>query len=131
MDYKTLLREDGSSGLTLTGGRLAKGGVIARARRSRPANRRGRRSLQLFIPRARLPVEDGRIHAPTGGRMTVVSAEGVCWAVRSVRDFGAGDLLEIAPPAGESWWLPFTKAAVPEVRIDERTIMALRPDETE
>jgi len=31
-DYKTLLREDGSPGLTLTGGRAAKGGVVVRAK---------------------------------------------------------------------------------------------------
>jgi 16S rRNA processing protein RimM len=62
----------------------------------------------------------------------VVSAEGdLLGHVRSVRDFGAGDLLEVAPPAGESWWLPFTKETVPEVQVDRRTIIALRPDEVE
>jgi 16S rRNA processing protein RimM len=35
-----------------------------------------------------------------------------------VADFGAGDLLEIAPASGgASWWTPFTREAVPEVDI--------------
>ena len=51
--------------------------------------------------------------------------------VKSVRDFGAGDLLEIQPPTGESWWLPFTREAVPEVRMTDRVVIAVRPEETE
>ena len=51
--------------------------------------------------------------------------------MKSVRDFGAGDLLEIQPPTGESWWLPFTREAVPEVRMTDRVVIAVRPEETE
>ena len=51
--------------------------------------------------------------------------------VRTVRDFGAGDLLEIEPPAGESWWLPFTREAVPQVSIANRRIVGVKPDETD
>jgi 16S rRNA processing protein RimM len=51
--------------------------------------------------------------------------------VRTVRDFGAGDLLEVQPSAGPSWWLPFTREAVPEVRLAEGVIVAVAPDETE
>jgi len=51
--------------------------------------------------------------------------------VKSVRDFGAGDLLEVQPATGESWWLPFTRDAVPEVRMAEGWLVAARPDEVE
>jgi 16S rRNA processing protein RimM len=135
VDYKTLLREDGSPGLTLTGGRVAKGGVVARAREIATREQaEAARGLQLFIPRALLPpVEDeDEFYVADLVGLAVVSPDGEPLGhVRSVRDFGAGDLLEIAPPAGESWWLPFTKAAVPEVRVEDRTIVALRPDEVE
>jgi len=64
--------------------------------------------------------------------LSVVSPEGEALGrVRSVRDFGAGDLLEIEPPVGDSWWLPFTRDAVPEVSIAQRRIVAVKPDETE
>jgi 16S rRNA processing protein RimM len=133
--YKTLLREDGQPALTLTGGRAAKGGVVARAREIETREQaEAARGLRLYIPRAVLPpVEDeDEFYVADLVGMAVVSPAGEpLGVVRSVRDFGAGDLLEIAPPAGESWWLPFTKAAVPEVRVEDRTIVALRPDETE
>jgi 16S rRNA processing protein RimM len=135
VDYKTLLSEDGTPGLTLTGGRVAKGGVVARAREIETREQaEAARGLRLYIPRASLPPmedEDEFYIADLIG-MSVVSAEGdLLGHVRSVRDFGAGDLLEVAPIAGESWWLPFTRDAVPEIRPDERTIVALRPDEVE
>jgi 16S rRNA processing protein RimM len=64
--------------------------------------------------------------------MDVVSLEGdLLGVVKTVRDFGAGDLLEVQPTAGESWWLPFTKDAVPEVQADAGRIVAVRPTEIE
>jgi 16S rRNA processing protein RimM len=135
VDYKTLLREDGSAGLTLMGGRVAKGGVVARAREIETREQaEAARGLRLFIPRALLPpVEDeDEFYIADLVGMSVVSAQGdLLGQVRSVRDFGAGDLLEVVPPVGESWWLPFTKEAVPEIQVDRRTIVALRPDEIE
>ena len=133
--YKTLLREDGSPGLTLTGGRAAKGGVVARAREiATREEAEAARGLQLYIPRVALPApedEDEFYIADLVG-LAVVSPDGApLGRVRSVRDFGAGDLLEIAPAAGESWWLTFTREAVPEVSIAERRLVAVRPPETE
>ncbi|WP_309603903.1 ribosome maturation factor RimM [Phenylobacterium sp.] len=135
VDYRNLLREDGSPGLTLTAGRIAMGGVVARAQEIESRDQaEAARGLRLYIPRARLPAvedEDEFYVADLIG-LSVVSAGGEALGhVRSVRDFGAGDLLEIAPPAGESWWLPFTKHAVPQVRMAERTLVAIKPDETE
>ena len=40
------------------------------------------------------------------------------------------DLLEILPPVGGATWnLPFTKAAVPEVRLADRKVIGVRPQE--
>jgi len=51
--------------------------------------------------------------------------------VRGVQDFGAGDLLEIKPEGAPSFWLPFTREAVPEVDIAGGRIVAVPPAETE
>jgi 16S rRNA processing protein RimM len=135
VDYATLLGEDGQTALTLTGGRAGKGGVVARAKEIATREQaEAARGLKLYIPRSALPEPDDEdeFYVADLIGMSVVSAEGdLLGRVRSVRDFGAGDLLEVAPPAGESWWLPFTKDAVPEIRADERTLVALRPDEVE
>jgi 16S rRNA processing protein RimM len=132
--YKTLLREDGSPGLTLTGGRAAKGGVVARAKEVETREQaEALRGLRLYIPRDVLPEPDeDEFYVTDLIGLEVRGLEGdVLGRVKSVRDFGAGDLLEIQPPAGESWWLPFTRDAVPEVRMDEGVLVAARPDETE
>src|SRR5450432_2017774 len=89
VDYKTLLREDGTPALTLTGGRVAKGGVVARAREIETRDQaEAARGLQLFIPRATLPPpqdEDEFYVADLIG-MSVVSAEGdLLGRVKSVR----------------------------------------------
>jgi 16S rRNA processing protein RimM len=134
LDYKALLREDGSPALTLTAGRAAKGGVVARVKEvATREEAEALRGLKLHVPRAALPEpdEDEFYIADLVG-MDVVSLEGdLLGTVRSVRDFGAGDLLEVAPPGGESWWLPFTRDAVPEVQMDAGRIVAVRPDEVE
>jgi len=39
VDYRTLLREDGSPALTITGGRVAKGGVVVRTQEIETASR--------------------------------------------------------------------------------------------
>nr|MBP8245907.1 16S rRNA processing protein RimM [Phenylobacterium sp.] len=49
--------------------------------------------------------------------------------VKTIQDFGAGDLIEVQPPMGASWWLPFTREAVPEVRLAEGKLIAVRPAE--
>jgi 16S rRNA processing protein RimM len=135
VDYKTLLRENGSPALTIVGGRVAKGGVVVRTKEIETREQaEAARGLKLYIPRAVLPEpddEDEFYIADLIG-MDVVSLEGeLLGKVRSVRDFGAGDLLEVAPPAGESWWLPFTREAVPEVQMDAGRVVAVRPDEVE
>jgi len=133
--YRTLLREDGQVALTLTGGRAAKGGVVARAREiATREEAEAARGLKLYIPRAVLPEPDDadEFYIADLVGLEVVSPDGErLGRVRSVRDFGAGDLLEIAPVAGESWWLPFTREAVPEVSIAERRIVGVRPEEVE
>jgi len=133
--YRTLLREDGQVALTLTGGRAAKGGVVARAREiATREEAEAARGLKLYIPRAVLPEPDDadEFYIADLVGLEVVSPDGErLGRVRSVRDFGAGDLLEIEPVAGESWWLPFTREAVPEVSIAERRIVGVRPEEVE
>jgi 16S rRNA processing protein RimM len=134
--YRSLLREDGSPALTILSARPAKAGVVARAKEiSTPEQADALRGLKLYIPRDRLPPpddEDEFYLADLIG-LAVVAPEGEpLGEVKSVQDFGAGDLLEIAPAGGgATWWLPFTKDAVPKVEIAEGRIVAVRPTETE
>ena len=135
VDYKTLVREDGSPGLTLTSGRAAKGGVIVRAKEVETRDQaEALRGLKLFVPRASLPApDDDEFYITDLIDLAVETTEGeTLGRVKAVQDFGAGDLLEIQPPeGGATWYLPFTREAVPEVRIADGVVVAVKPEETE
>ncbi len=133
--YATLRREDGSVALTLTGGRVANGALIARAREVETREQaQALRGLRLYIERDSLPEPDpdefyladlvGLVaRSPSGEPMG---------QVRSVQNFGAGELLEIAPYDGSpSWWAPFTLAVVPDIRLADGVIVIDRPAEVE
>ncbi len=133
--YRTLARSDGSPALTLTEARAAKGGVVARAREIETREQaEAARGLRLFIDRAALPPpeEDEYYLADLIGLQARDAAGGLVGTIRAVEDFGAGDLLEIAPAdGGPTWWLPFTREAAPEVRIAGGYVTVIRPAEIE
>jgi 16S rRNA processing protein RimM len=131
--YRTLLREDGALALTLLGGRTAKGAVLARAREiATREEAEALRGLRLFIERSRLPKpEEDEFYLVDLIGLAVRSPSGEpMGGVKSVQNFGAGDLLEIAPPGGgASWWAPFTRAVVPDIRLADGLIVVDRPTE--
>jgi 16S rRNA processing protein RimM len=123
LTYRELKREDGTPGLTLTAGRAAKGGIVARAKEVETREQaEAIRGLRLFIARdvLSLPDDDEFYLADLIGLEARDLAGAVVGKVRTVENFGAGDLVEIAPTAGgPTFWLPFTREAVPQVRISE------------
>jgi len=135
LDYSPLKREDGSTALTLTAGRAIPGALIARAREIETREQaQALRGLRLYIDRDALPPPDEdefyladliglAAHSPDGAPIG---------RVKSVHNFGAGDLLEIDPAdGGPSWWAPFTLAVVPEVRLADGVVVVDRPVEIE
>ena len=131
--YRDLKQADGTPALTLTGGRAHKGALVARAKEvASREDAEGLRGLELFVPRDALPPpdEDEFYLADLIGLAAVTPDGAPLGRIKSVQNFGAGDLLEIAPETGPSWWLPFTKEAVPEVRIADGAVIAVRPEET-
>lgn len=135
LDYRDLKREDGSPGLTVLSAREAKGGVIARTREIETREQaEALRGLKLFVSRDALPEpeEDEFYIADLIGLEARDASGAVIGRVKAAQDFGAGDLLEIQPADGSAtWWLPFTLEAVPEVRIAEGWLTAIRPVEAE
>ncbi len=133
LTYRELKREDGAPGLTLTAGRAAKGGIVARAREIETRDQaEAIRGLRLYIAREDLapPDEDEFYLADLIGLEARDLAGAVVGKVRTVENFGAGDLVEIAPAAGgPTFWLPFTRQAVPEVRLGEGWIAIDPPAE--
>jgi 16S rRNA processing protein RimM len=134
LTYKTLLREDGTPGLTLTGGRVQNGAVICRAREvATREEAEALRGLKLHVRRDALPVpDDDEFYVADLIGVDVVSEAGEALGrVKAIQDFGAGDLLEIQPPSGPSWYLPFTLENVPGIDLAGRCITIVRPTEVE
>lgn len=131
--YRDLLRADGSPGLTLTSARPDKAGVVGRAKEIATKEQADAlRGLKLFIPRDRLPEPDeDEFYLTDLVGVEARDPDGVVLgAVRSVQNFGADDMLEIAPAAGgPTWYLPFTKDAVPELHLTDGWVLAVRPVE--
>jgi 16S rRNA processing protein RimM len=120
VNYRDLLRKDGAPGLTMIAGRSTKGGIIARAKEVETKEQADRlRGLELFVPRSQLPPPDEEEYYLTDLiGLDVISPEGeMLGKVKAVQDFGAGDLIEVQPATGKSWYLPFTKELVPEVDL--------------
>ncbi len=134
LEYGALVREDGRPGLTLTSGRVVKGGLVVRAAEveTREAAQ-ALRGLGLYVDRASLPEpdEDEYYLADLIG-LAAVSPEGdALGRIKAVNNFGAGDLLEIQPADGSpSWWSPFTLAAVPQVSLADGRLVVVRLPET-
>jgi 16S rRNA processing protein RimM len=136
LDYRDLVREDGSHGLTLLSARAAKHGVVARTKEiTTPEQADALRGLELYVARDRLPPpqdEDEFYLADLIGLQARDPQGAAVGTVKAVHNFGAGDLLEIQPAdPGPSWWMAFTRETVPEVRIADGVIVVVRPDETE
>lgn len=132
--YGPLLKADGSVGLTLTNARPDKSGVVGRAREIATKEQADAlRGLKLYIPRDRLPVpeDEDEVYLTDliGVEARDVSGQTV-GRVKSVQNFGASDMLEIAPAAGgPTWYLPFSKAAVPELHLSEGWLKIDPPSE--
>lgn len=131
--YGPLLRADGSPGLTLSAARPTKEGIVGRAAEIQTKEQADAlRGLKLYVPRDRFPApdEDEFYLADLIG-VEARDPDGlVLGTVKAVQNFGADDMLEITPAAGgQTWYLPFTKACVPDLRLPEGWILAVRPEE--
>ena len=135
LKYRDLKRADGSPGLTLLGGRVAKDGLIARAREIGVKEEADAlKGLELYAPRSALPATDEdefyltdliglQVQAPDGSGLG---------RVKAVPNYGAGDLLEIEPADGKaSWLIAFTAESVPEVDIAGGRVVVVRPVEAD
>jgi 16S rRNA processing protein RimM len=132
--FRALRRADGSPGLTLTGGRADKAGVIARAKEVATKEQADAlKGLDLYAPRSLLPPpEADEFYLTDLIGLTAVDLEGApLGVVRAAPNYGAGDLLEIAPETGPSWLVGFTLDNVPKVDVAGGRVTVVRPPESD
>ncbi|MFD2238664.1 ribosome maturation factor RimM [Aureimonas populi] len=106
---------------TVKSARLSKTVVIVRFAEVADRNHAERlNGTELFVDRSVLPREgeDEFYHSDLVGLVARRLDGEVIGEVIAFHDFGAGDILEIAPDGGASVMIPFTLEAVPEVDLD-------------
>ncbi|MDD3445319.1 MAG: ribosome maturation factor RimM [Zavarzinia sp.] len=88
------------------------------------------RGQRLYVPRDALPEtdEDEFYHADLLGLPVVDGAGETIGTVRTIQDFGAGDMLEVALATGGTAFLPFTLDVVPTVDLKAGHLIALPPE---
>ncbi len=132
--YGPLSTKDGARQLEVTRARAAKDHLVATltgvTTREEAELLNG---IELYIARDRLPPPDeGEFyHADLIGLTAVDAAGAPLGTVAAIHNFGAGDIIEIAPPQGATLMLPFTDAVVPTVDIAGGRVVIEMPGEIE
>jgi 16S rRNA processing protein RimM len=132
--YGPLETEDGARRFEIESLRAAKDHFVARL-----AGVDGReaaealRNTDLYVPRERLPpIEeaDTWYYADLVGLKALTADGAALGTVTSVHNFGAGDIIEIAPAGGGApLMVSFTEATVPEVDVKGGRIVVVAPGE--
>lgn len=123
------MTKDGARQIEVTHVREAKGYMVATLKGIATREDAERlNGIELYVARDRLPAtgEDEYYHADLIGLTAVTPANVPLGRIIAVHNFGAGDIIEIAPPHGPTMLLPFTNAVVPSVDLaGERVVIEL------
>jgi 16S rRNA processing protein RimM len=118
--YGTLSTKDGARQFEVTHARTAKDHLVATLKGVATREDAERlNGIELYIAREKLPATDTDeyYHADLIGLAAVNAANEPIGRVTAIHNFGAGDIIEIAPPHGTTMLLPFTNAVVPSVDL--------------
>jgi 16S rRNA processing protein RimM len=87
--------------------------------------------VELYVARDKLPDtdEDEYYHADLIGLAAVNAANEPLGRVVAIHNFGAGNIIEIAPAQGATLLLPFTRAVVPTVDLTSGRVVIDLPHE--
>jgi 16S rRNA processing protein RimM len=130
--YGPLTTKDGARQFEVTTAREAKGHLVATLKGIATREEAERlNGVELYIARDKLPAtsEDEYYHADLIGLAAVTLANEPLGQVIAIHNFGAGDIIEIAPPQGATMLLPFTNAVVPSVDLKGRRVVVELPQE--
>jgi 16S rRNA processing protein RimM len=132
--YGPLLTKDGARSFEVATAREAKGHLVATLKGIATREDAERlNGLELYIARDKLPATDENeyYHADLIGLAAVTPASEPLGRVIAIHNFGAGDIIEIAPSSGATLLLPFTNAVVPSVDLKGGRVVIELPEEIE
>jgi 16S rRNA processing protein RimM len=87
--------------------------------------------VELYVARSRLPATGANeyYHADLIGLAAVTAQDEPLGRVVAIHNFGAGDIIEIAPASGPTMLLPFSNAVVPIVDLPGGRVVIEMPGE--
>src|SRR6266702_6000471 len=130
--YSPLLSKDGKRQFELAQAREAKDHLVATFKGVTTRDEAERlNGIELYVAREKLPATeaDEYYHADLIGLAAVTATNEVLGKVVAIHNFGAGDIIEIAPPAGATIMLPFSNAVVPTVDLAAGRVVIELPEE--
>jgi 16S rRNA processing protein RimM len=133
-EYGPLSTKDGSRQFEVTHVREAKDHLVAALKGIATRNDAERlNGIELYVSRDKLPAteDDEYYHADLIGLAAVTTTDEPLGRVVTIHNFGAGDIIEIAPPQGSTLLLPFTNAVVPTVDLAGGRVVIDLPQEIE
>jgi 16S rRNA processing protein RimM len=132
MQYGALATKDGARSFEVATARAAKDHLVATLKGIATREDAERlNGIELYIAREKLPAtgEDEYYHADLIGLAAVNATNEPLGRVIAIHNFGAGDIIEIAPAQGATMLLPFTNAVVPEVDLATGRVVIALPEE--
>src|SRR5580704_8075647 len=118
--YGPLSTKDGARHFELASAREAKDHLVATFKGVTTREEAERlNGIELYVAREKLPAteDDEYYHADLIGLAAETTAGVTLGRVIAIHNFGAGDIIEIAPPSGATLLLPFSNAVVPTVDV--------------
>ena len=132
--YGPLATKDGTRRFEVTHAREANGHLVATLKGIATREEAERlNGVELYIARDQLPEtdEDEYYHADLIGLAAVTADDAPIGRVIAIHNFGAGDIIEIAPSHGSTMLLPFTNAVVPTVDLAGGRVVIELPEEVD
>ncbi|SDI77837.1 16S rRNA processing protein RimM [Bradyrhizobium sp. Rc2d] len=132
--YGPLLSKDGKRQFEVVQAREAKDHLVATFKGVTNRDEAERlNGIELYVPRDKLPATDEGeyYHTDLIGLAAVTTDGEPLGRVVAIQNFGAGDIIEIAPPKGPTLLLPFSNAVVPEVDLAGGRVVIALPQEIE
>jgi 16S rRNA processing protein RimM len=132
--YGPLVTKDGTRQFEVATAREANGHLVATLKGVATREEAERlNGIELYVARDQLPAtdDDEYYHADLIGLAAVTGDDAPLGRVIAIHNFGAGDIIEIAPPHGPTLLLPFTNAVVPTVDLAGGRVVIELPEEIE
>jgi len=132
--YGPLSTKDGARQFEVTSAREAKGHLVATLKGvTTRLEAQSLNGIELYVARDKLPAtdEDEYYRVDLIGLAAMTTTGEPLGCVVAIHNFGAGDIIEVAPPHGATMLLPFSNAVVPTVDLAGGRVVIELPGEIE